>query len=43
MMNNATTMKASTVIDYIVQRLADEGITECFGASPQSLTGIIQN
>jgi indolepyruvate decarboxylase len=24
-------MKASTVIDYIVQRLADEGITECFG------------
>src|SRR6267154_775803 len=24
-------MKESTVIDYIVQRLADEGITECFG------------
>ena len=25
------TTKAATVIDYIVQRLADEGITECFG------------
>src|SRR5689334_9259491 len=25
------TMKATTVIDYIVQRLADEGITHCFG------------
>ena len=25
------TMKATTVIDYIVQRLADEGITDCFG------------
>src|SRR6266567_6586094 len=24
-------MKETTVIDYIVQRLADEGITECFG------------
>jgi indolepyruvate decarboxylase len=24
-------MKATTVIDYIVQRLADEGITHCFG------------
>jgi indolepyruvate decarboxylase len=26
-----TTMKATTVIDYIVQRLADEGIRDCFG------------
>src|ERR1700756_3552531 len=26
-----STGKATTVIDYIVQRLADEGITECFG------------
>src|SRR5260221_11606508 len=25
------TMKTTTVIDYIVQRLADEGITDCFG------------
>jgi indolepyruvate decarboxylase len=25
------TTKATSVIDYIVQRLADEGITECFG------------
>jgi indolepyruvate decarboxylase len=25
------TTKATTVIDYIVQRLADEGITDCFG------------
>ena len=25
------TMRATTVIDYIVQRLADEGITHCFG------------
>ena len=24
-------MKAITVIDFIVQRLADEGITHCFG------------
>ena len=24
-------MKTTTVIDYIVQRLADEGITDCFG------------
>src|SRR6266540_3760506 len=24
-------MKATSVIDYIVQRLADEGITDCFG------------
>jgi indolepyruvate decarboxylase len=24
-------MKSTTVIDYIVQRLADEGITDCFG------------
>jgi TPP-dependent 2-oxoacid decarboxylase len=24
-------MKATTVIDYIVQRLADEGIEHCFG------------
>src|SRR5229473_5002377 len=24
-------MRETTVIDYIVQRLADEGITECFG------------
>lgn len=24
-------MSLSTVIDYIVQRLADEGITDCFG------------
>jgi indolepyruvate decarboxylase len=27
----ASTGKATTVIDYIVQRLADEGITDCFG------------
>src|SRR5260370_3495170 len=26
-----TTMKTTSVIDYIVQRLADEGITDCFG------------
>ena len=26
-----TTMKAATVIDYIVQRLADEGVEHCFG------------
>jgi len=25
------TMKATSVVDYIVQRLADEGITHCFG------------
>src|SRR6266849_7161894 len=25
------TMRATNVIDYIVQRLADEGITDCFG------------
>ena len=25
------TMRATTVADYIVQRLADEGITHCFG------------
>jgi len=25
------TMRATTVADYIVQRLADEGITDCFG------------
>jgi indolepyruvate decarboxylase len=25
------TTKATTVIDYIVQRLADEGIQHCFG------------
>src|SRR5205823_1566747 len=25
------TMKTTSVIDYIVQRLADEGITDCFG------------
>ena len=25
------TMQATSVIDYIVQRLADEGITDCFG------------
>jgi indolepyruvate decarboxylase len=24
-------MKTTTVIDYIVQRLADEGTTDCFG------------
>src|SRR6266536_2992507 len=24
-------MKTTSVIDYIVQRLADEGITDCFG------------
>jgi len=24
-------MKSTTAIDYIVQRLADEGITDCFG------------
>ena len=24
-------MKATTVIDYIVQRIADEGIQHCFG------------
>ncbi len=23
--------KATSVVDYIVQRLADEGITDCFG------------
>jgi indolepyruvate decarboxylase len=27
----SSTGKASSVIDYIVQRLADEGITDCFG------------
>jgi indolepyruvate decarboxylase len=27
----SSTGKATTVIDYIVQRLADEGITDCFG------------
>jgi indolepyruvate decarboxylase len=27
------TGKTTTVIDYIVQRLADEGITECFGVA----------
>jgi indolepyruvate decarboxylase len=27
----ASTGKATSVIDYIVQRLADEGITDCFG------------
>jgi indolepyruvate decarboxylase len=27
----SSTAKATTVIDYIVQRLADEGITDCFG------------
>jgi hypothetical protein len=26
-----TTMKPMTVIDYIVKRLTDEGITHCFG------------
>ncbi len=26
-----TTMKATTVIDYIVQRIADEGVEHCFG------------
>ena len=26
-----STGKATSVIDYIVQRLADEGITDCFG------------
>src|SRR5437588_11054595 len=26
-----TTMKATTVIDYIVQRIADEGVQHCFG------------
>ncbi len=26
-----TTMKAATVIDYIVQRIADEGVEHCFG------------
>src|ERR1700693_5051803 len=26
-----STVKATSVIDYIVQRLADEGITDCFG------------
>src|SRR2546430_14211446 len=26
-----TTMKAATVIDYIVQRIADEGVDHCFG------------
>jgi glyoxylate carboligase len=25
------TMRATTVADYIVQRLAEEGITHCFG------------
>ena len=25
------TMQATSVVDYIVQRLADEGITHCFG------------
>jgi indolepyruvate decarboxylase len=25
------TMRATTVIDYIVQLLVDEGITDCFG------------
>src|SRR5271170_5108772 len=27
------TAKTTTVIDYIVQRLADEGITDCFGVA----------
>src|ERR1700674_3336214 len=27
----SSTGKATSVIDYIVQRLADEGITDCFG------------
>jgi len=26
-----STAKATSVVDYIVQRLADEGITDCFG------------
>ena len=30
-MTTNMTMKTTTVIDYIVQRLADEGITDCFG------------
>jgi Pyruvate decarboxylase and related thiamine pyrophosphate-requiring enzymes len=25
------TIRATTVFDYIVQRLVDEGITQCFG------------
>jgi indolepyruvate decarboxylase len=28
-------IRATTVIDYIAQRLAGEGITDCFGVSPQ--------
>src|SRR6266581_9103770 len=31
MMTNMTFMKTTTVIDYIVQRIADEGIQHCFG------------
>src|SRR6266480_3278618 len=31
MTNIVTTMKATTVIDYIVQRIADEGVEHCFG------------
>ena len=27
----SSTGKTTSVIDYIVQRLADEGITDCFG------------
>ena len=30
-MTNRPDYESDTVIDYIVQRLADEGITDCFG------------
>jgi hypothetical protein len=30
------TTKATTVIDYIVQRIADEGIERCFGVADDS-------
>jgi indolepyruvate decarboxylase len=31
MMSHRRNTKATTVIDYVVQRLVDEGITDCFG------------
>jgi TPP-dependent 2-oxoacid decarboxylase len=34
------TMRATTVADYIVQRLADVGITHCFGV-PASMAYVV--
>ena len=34
-----STGKATRVIDYIVQRLADEGITDCFGVAELRIPG----